>query len=198
MEVMAKLVELVLAALQFQAEGLLTIADVFFAPPERVRKEFYRIPTHERHWFTTDWVEIYRNRQQFHRTLQYMKKQGLVMKKETRKSTAWTLTKQGRDTLLAYRRLRADPFSSRHIAFPRPQGGGLTIVAFDIPEKERRKRDWVRRCLVEMEFKPLQKSVWVAHGGVHEDFVHALRERKLLGAVHIFAVTRHGTIRKNP
>ncbi|TSD04735.1 MAG: hypothetical protein Greene071436_72 [Parcubacteria group bacterium Greene0714_36] len=119
-----------------------------------------------------------------------MKKQGLVTKKETRQSTAWTLKKLGKHTLSAYHRLRTDPFSSRHIAFPKPKGGGLTIVSFDISEKERRKRDWIRRCLVEMDFKMLQKSVWAAHGGVHEDFIHALRERKLLDAVHIFSVTR--------
>ncbi|TSD04734.1 MAG: hypothetical protein Greene071436_71 [Parcubacteria group bacterium Greene0714_36] len=40
MDAMAKLVELVLAALQFQAEGLLTIADMFFA---RATLVYYRL-----------------------------------------------------------------------------------------------------------------------------------------------------------
>lgn len=194
---MAKLIELALAVLQFQTEGLLTIADIFLASPERIRREFYRIPTYERRWFSTDWVEVYRNRQQFHRTLQYMKRQGLVTKRGARHGMQWTLTRHGIEKLAMYRKRRADLFSGAHVSFPAPHGGGLTIVAFDIPEKERRKRDWIRRCLVEMDFKPLQKSVWTARGGVHEDFVEALRERNLLNAVHIFGVTKHGTIKEN-
>lgn len=192
---MAKLIELALAALQFQTEGLLTVADIFLASPERIRREFYRIPTYERRWFSTDWAEVYRDRWQFHRTLQYMKRQGLVTKHDARHSTRWTLTRRGVEKLAAYRHRRADLFSTAHVSFPAPHGGGITIVAFDIPEKERRKRDWIRRSLVEMDFKLLQKSVWMVRGGVHEDFIEALRERKLLDAVHIFGVTKDGTIK---
>ena len=194
---MAKLVELVLTALQFQAEGLLEIGDIFLALPARVQRGFYRIPTYERRWFSTDWAQAYRNKHQFHQTLQYLKRQGLVVKKGERRDAAWMLTKRGSKKLLMYRKSRADLFSSSHIRFPAPQGGDLTIISFDIPERERRKRDWIRRCLVEMDFELLQKSVWVARGGVHEDFMHALRERNLLDAVHIFAVTRQGTVKKS-
>ena len=198
MDAMAKLVELVLAALQFQAEGLLTIADMFFASPDRIRKEFYRIPTYERRWFSADWAQAYKNRHQFHQTLQYLKRQGLVVKRGERRDAKWMLTKRGSKKLLAHRQSRADPFSVSHIHFPAPKGGDLTVVSFDIAEKERRKRDWIRRCLVEMDFELLQKSVWVARGGVSEDFICALRERDLLNAVHIFGVTRQGTIKKSP
>jgi len=194
---MAKFVELMLTALQFQAEGLLEIGDILFVMPARIQKGTDRIPTYKRQWFTTNWAAAYRDRKQFYDRLHYLKKQGLVIKRGAAGASRWVLTKQGRDRLRAYQQSRADPFSSSHISFPASQGGGLTIVSFDIPEKERRKRDWIRRCLVEMDFVPLQKSVWVAQGGVHEDFIHALRERKLLAAVHIFAVTRQGASMKN-
>ena len=194
---MAKFVELMLAALQFQAEGLLEIGDILFAMPARVQKGTNRIPAYRRQWFRTNWAAAYRDKKQFYDRLHYMKKQGLVIKRGVAGTSRWALTKQGKDHLRAYRKSRADPFSSSHIRFPAPQGGGMTIISFDIPEKERRKRDWIRRCLVEMDFEPLQKSVWVAQGGAHEDFIHALRERKLLHAVHIFAVTKQGTIQKN-
>lgn len=194
---MAKLVELVLTALQFQAEGLLEIGDILFAMPARIQKGTDRIPTYKRHWFSTNWAAAYRDRKQFYDRLHYLKKQGLVMKRGVASASRWVLTKQGRERLRAYRRVRADPYSSAHIRFEKPDGGGLTIVSFDVPEKERRKRDWIRRCLVEMDFEPLQKSVWVAQGCVHEDFMHALRERKLLDAVQIFGVMRQGTTKKN-
>ncbi|MBI2053257.1 MAG: hypothetical protein HYT41_00720 [Candidatus Sungbacteria bacterium] len=89
---------------------------------------------------------------------------------------------------------RRDPFSSEKIIFAKPAGSGITLVAYDIPEKDRRKRNWLRMCLVEMGCEKIQKSVWVAKGSIDEGFVHALRERRLLGNVHVLAVTREGTI----
>lgn len=192
---MARFVELMLAAMQFQAEGLLQVADILFASPARIRKEFYRIPTYERQWFSANWAEMYRDRQQFYKRLHYLKRQGLVVKQYAKGEMQWILTKRGGKRLQEYRRIRADPFSSVHTNFSAPKGESITIIAFDIPEKERRKRGWLRMCLREMGFEPLQKSVWMGERGVPEDFMHALRERRLLGAVHIFAVTRHGTIK---
>ena len=37
----------------------------------------------------------------------------------------------------------------------------LKIVIFDISEKERHKRDWIRRNLVDLGFQMLQKSVFI-------------------------------------
>ncbi len=186
---MAKFVELVLTALQYQTEGMFTIADTLLDP----QKYFYRIPINQQRWFKTSWAEAYRNRQQFYNTLNRLKHQGLVTKKRQGKS-GWFLTEPGEERLTYYQKLRKDLFSSAHVAFPKTHGEGITVVAFDVPEKERRKRDWTRECLTEMGFQKLQKSVWVAHGKVHEDFIHALRERNLLDYVHIFAVTKRGMI----
>lgn len=191
---MVKFIELVLTVLQYQAEGLLEIADVFLSTPEETRRYFHRIPTHERRWFKTNWAEAYRSRQQFHLTLNYLKRQGLVVRKGDKRKSRWFLTKQGEKRAKTYRERRADSYSSVSTNFAHVYGDGVTVVAFDIPEKERRKRDWIRMCLAEMGFQKLQKSVWVARGKVDEDFFRALRERDLLGKVHIFAVTKRGTI----
>jgi len=193
---MAKFVELVLSALQFQAEGFLEIADILVSTPAETRRWFHNIPTYERRWFKTNWAETYRSRQQFYRILNYLKRQGLAAKRETKRGARWIPTKQGKERIRYYKKVRLDPFSTSAAIFRQAAGGGVTIVAFDIPEKERRKRDWVRTCLAEMGFKKLQKSVWVAKGAVDENFVHALRDRNLLNNVHIFAVTRHGTINR--
>ena len=192
---MAKFVELMLTVLQFQAEGLFEIGDILFSTPAETRRWFHRIPTYQRQWFKTSWAERYRDRQQFHRTLQYLKRQGLVVKRNTEGSVRWALTKRGSGRLQQYRQSRTDPFSRSHINFEKPKGGGITIVTFDIPEKERRKRDWLRVCLAEMGFTMLQKSVWMAKGAAMEDFIHALRNRELLDYVYIFMVTRQGTVK---
>lgn len=190
---MAKFVELVLTALQFQTEGLLEMADIFSRTPEGKRKSLY-IPTYERQWFKKSWVDAYRDRQQFYRTLNYLKCQGLVVKKKGKTKSYWILTRRGQERTQEYRKSRHDPFSPSNSVFAKPQGKGITIVTYDIPEKERRKRDWIRLCLVEMDCEKIQKSVWVAKGAIDENFIHAIRERNLLGNVHLFAVTQQGTI----
>ena len=191
---MAKFVELLLSALQFQAQGLLEVADILVSTPSETRYWFHHIPTYERRWFKTNWAEAYRTRQQFYRTLNYLKYQGLVVKNRTKGGARWVPTKRGKERIRRYRELRRDPFLKSTAVFARTKGDGITVVAFDIPEKERRKRDWIRMCLVQMNFEMLQKSVWAAKGAIDEDFIHALRERNLLDKVHIFMVTQQGTI----
>ena len=190
---MAKFVELVLTALQFQTEGLLEIADIFSRTPEGKRKSLY-LPTYERQWFKTNWADAYRDRQQFYRTLNYLKNQGLVIKRKEEMKSRWVLTRCGKEKMRQYKKSRQDPFSTARIAFAKTKGAGIAIISYDIPEKERRKRDWIRMCLVEMGCEKIQKSVWLAKGMIDENFIHALRERNLLGRVHIFAVTKQGTV----
>lgn len=191
---MAKFVELLLTVLQYHTEGLLEIADVFLSTPAESGRKFHRIPAYERQWFKKNWAEMYHNRQQFYATLNNLKRQGLIRKKITKGKSNWFLTKSGREKIQKYGEFRRDPFSSASVVFPRPHGEGMTIVAFDIPEKERRKRDWIRACLTGMNFKMLQKSVWIAQGQIDEDFFRALRDRSLLDKVHIFAIAKQGTI----
>ncbi len=191
---MAKFVELMLMALQFQAEGLLTVGEILLSTKEETQKWFYRIPTEERRWFKKNWADAYRNRQQFHRTLQYLKRQGLIAKK-AKAHGSWALTQRGVERANRDKKIRGDPFSRVNTDFIKPHGKGMAIVAYDIPERERRKRDWIRLCLIEMECEMIQKSVWVAKGSIDEDFIHVLRDRDLLNYVHIFSVTKQGTIR---
>ena len=74
--------------------------------------------------------------------------------------------------------------------------GELKIIAFDIPEKERRKRRWVRDVLTNMGFRMLQKSVWYGKKGVPERFITDLREMNILEYVDVLAVTKGGSIKK--
>ena len=70
----------------------------------------------------------------------------------------------------------------------------LKIVIFDIPEKERAKRYWLRVRLSELGFTMLQKSVWVGKVKVPEEFLDDLRKIKILGYLDIFAVTKTGSL----
>lgn len=72
----------------------------------------------------------------------------------------------------------------------------LKILIFDIPEKERRKRDWLRVALSQSGFQMLQKSVWTGKVKLSNDFVNDMKELGLLSYIEIFAVTKSGSLKE--
>ena len=69
-----------------------------------------------------------------------------------------------------------------------------TVIIFDIPEKERYKRDMLRMELVALDFKQAQKSVWVGNTVIPKLFLEYLRDFNLLSYVRIFSVKELGTL----
>lgn len=109
-------------------------------------------------------------------TLNRMKQQGLVARDGVKKNTIWCITKKGRKR-----------FGSFNLELPKDDGQ-KRLVVFDIPEKERRKRGWLRVQLRVYGFKPLQKSVWL---GTRPFSVKFLKEANDLGIsdyIHIFCL----------
>lgn len=76
-----------------------------------------------------------------------------------------------------------------------PRDGIQRIVIFDVPERDRRKRDVLRLELVSSGFKQLQKSVWTGDRPVTKDFITLLDDLRLHDNVHIFTIQRKGTLR---
>ncbi len=121
-------------------------------------------------------------------TIYHLKKSGLV-KSDTKNSTL-RLTKKGvgrlkniKNTL--FRKYGAKPSTN------------LAIVIFDISEKEKHKRAWLRDVLKNIGFIMLQKSVWIGKKELPEDFIQDLGELKLLDCVKIFSVHQMGNIELN-
>lgn len=73
----------------------------------------------------------------------------------------------------------------------------LTIVSFDVPEKEKRKRNWLRDALISLNFSMLQKSVWIGKNKIPEELMNDIRKLKILNCIHIFSVNRTGSIAKH-
>lgn len=71
-----------------------------------------------------------------------------------------------------------------------------TIIIFDVPEKKRTLRDYLRFELVSLGYEQLQKSVWIGGGPLPEAFMDFVREKKLVDAMHIFIIAKKGTISK--
>lgn len=74
-------------------------------------------------------------------------------------------------------------------------GPTFIIVAFDIPEREKRKRNWLRQSLCRMGLSMVQKSVWIGRVKLPEDFIESLRHLKLADCVEIFEITKTGTLK---
>lgn len=146
--------------------------------------------------FESDWAEMYRKRKQFRSLLHHLKQDGMVMNKEKGGSVVWRITEKGREKLHTLQKQRKNLFSRLHTSYPKMSGTGFTVITYDIPERDRKKRNWLRIVLGTMEFKMLQKSVWISKGGLPEEFVHALRERNMLSCLQIFSVSGKGTIRE--
>ena len=70
----------------------------------------------------------------------------------------------------------------------------LMLIIFDIPEKFKHKRVWLRRQIKELGFELLQKSVWMGKYKIPEEFIRDLKDMKILSYIHIFQISKAGSI----
>ena len=70
------------------------------------------------------------------------------------------------------------------------------IISFDIPEKFRRKRAWLREVIQNLGFKMVHKSVWVGNIKLPEQLILDLDRMNILEFIEIFEVTKAGTLKK--
>lgn len=64
--------------------------------------------------------------------------------------------------------------------------GCFRVVIFDIPEENKRIRNVLRQTLKVLEFKPLQKSVWISKKNYTKELREWVRELNLLKFILIF------------
>ncbi len=188
--------EKILEILQFQAEMTVSLLDAFMTDKYTSHRKLRRLMLYGPKEFKTDWADAYRKRQQFYSMLNHLKQEGLIENKRRGRTSFWKITKSGLDKLKHSKEKKEKAPSLLDAEFPPPSGRGLTIVVFDVPEREKQKRHWLRICLRTMGFKFLQKSVWACKGKVAEEFIHDLRKYGMLEYVHIFSVNSSGTIRE--
>ncbi|MDZ4260393.1 MAG: hypothetical protein U1A25_01890 [Candidatus Sungbacteria bacterium] len=117
--------------------------------------------------------------------LSRLKRQGLVERRGGKGASSWLLTGQGKKYLE----------KNRESVLPVPQEDGITrLVIFDVPERERRKRDSIRAELIGFNFRQLQKSVWIGYNPLPVGFIELIDELNLKNSVHIFSVREAGTL----
>jgi phenylacetic acid degradation operon negative regulatory protein len=125
--------------------------------------------------------------------LHRLKKQGFVLETGSLRRKRFVLTRRGREKLreLLQKRKKQLP---KNTAYERSPSARWTIVMFDIPEGERKKRDWLRSVLKHLGFTMKQKSVFVGKVGIPEAFLDDVRSLDIFDYVHILEVTKGGTL----
>lgn len=185
--------------LEFVEDAVFTAADlaaIFTAPYgssfgriEKRLREFQKGRTS----VVAHWREEVIKAQAFRDLIGRLKRDGLIKKESIGKNKIPRLTTKGQKKLETLRveinrRIPDGQYVHEH-------GETLKIVVFDIPERERWKRDWVRVVLRRLEFRMLQRSVWIGKTKVPRDFINDLKRLNLLSFVEIFAITKTGSLR---
>jgi PaaX protein central Cas2-like domain len=132
--------------------------------------------------------EVKRLYQRFSTIVYRLKKEGIIVPgvegESKQKTQKFKITKKGRNILSAQRK------------YQKCFGSDLIIVMFDIPEKLRLERTWLRSVLKELDFEMVQRSVWMGKAKIPEQFVEDMRDRKIVEYVEIIKVSTPGTIER--
>lgn len=110
--------------------------------------------------------------------------QGLVERRVKTGQSFWRVTHRGRAAV-----------GVRPPARQPNADGQKRIVCFDIPERDRAKRQWLRGELIALGYQPLQRSVWIGESPLPVEFIEALDTLKLYDCVRILRVESKGTLR---
>lgn len=133
-------------------------------------------------------------KQKYYNLLYRLKKDGFIVESQKHHKKFFNLTKRGKQTL----EILNDKFNTR-LPDAVYSGSGikaLTIVCFDIPENERRKRNWLRAVLKNLDFSMVQKSVWIGKTKIPEILFNDLAALKLLDYIEIFEVSKTGSLNR--
>ncbi len=151
------------------------------------KKQAERVKNKLRREETARLMNRYRN------TIAWLKEDGFIKEAKRDGGKTFSLTSKGQ--------IKMAQLKSRSNArlpetnYDEIKDGQLAIVAFDIPEKECRKRRWLRFALAEMGFNMLQKSVWIGKSDISKQFVDDLMKLKIIDFIEIFEITKSGSLR---
>ena len=103
--------------------------------------------------------------------------QGIVAEGENKK---FILTSKGEE-MITY-------IKDRYSVLEKPWDNKIRIVIFDIPEYRRHDRIWLRKELLLLKFKPLQKSVYIGKYPIPDELYKDIIKNEIFKDVHIFTV----------
>ncbi len=133
--------------------------------------------------------EKYAEYKRYHGLLRKLEKQELLAEEGSGRNKRWALAKKGRALLKEKRALVKKQESLT-------TSGGVTVISYDIPETRRKIRGQLRDILKIMEFEQAHQSLWYGNKRITKGFLRTLRELKIFDFVHIFEITKTGSLKK--
>lgn len=133
----------------------------------------------------------FRDQKKIRNLIYRLRQDGLVAEKSARGKTRLILTdagKEKRSSLLVWLQRRPRYVSEK--------SNELVVVSFDVPERERQKRTWLRIALTDLGMTCAQQSLWVGKVKIPKSFLADLIAKELDFHVEIFSVSGTGTLRK--
>ncbi len=134
------------------------------------------------------------DKQRYYNILYKLKKSGLIEEEVKNNKKFFHITVLGKKKLAALKNKQKLSFPETR-QFKKEDSDKFTIVIFDIPEREKRKRHWLRSVLKNIGMAMVQKSVWIGKVKVPKDLVDYLYDLKIIEFVEIFEITKTGSLK---
>jgi len=116
----------------------------------------------------------------FSQLVYHLKKLGLIEIDNLKGKKAMLLTPKGSERILRIQNKVGER--------TRRKDGKWQMIIFDIPEKKRRLRDFLRKTLLFLGYKMLQKSIWVCPYETEKETEEFLRKHLLDRYVKLFLI----------
>ncbi|OGZ02906.1 MAG: CRISPR-associated endonuclease Cas2 [Candidatus Liptonbacteria bacterium RIFOXYB1_FULL_36_10] len=137
--------------------------------------------------------EVRRERKRCQNLIYTLEKDGLLKRAKKGGKRFIFKTKKGKEKEKELKEKSRKNFPKKEYKVARSEN--FSIVIFDVPERERKKRDWVREVLKNMDFKMVQKSVWIGKIKIPKEFINDLFKLKMDKYVEVFEISKTGSLK---
>lgn len=132
-------------------------------------------------------------KQRYHALIYGLKRDNLIEEKIKGGKKFFAITKKGKNKLSLLRSKNRKMLPG--VFYQKDKNDKFIIITFDVPEAERKKREWLRAVLKNLGFKMVQKSVWAGKIKIPKEFLDDLLKLKLVDFIEIFEISKTGSLR---
>ncbi len=137
--------------------------------------------------------EFARERQRFYNLIRYLKSDGIISETSSGSTQRYSISEKGKRKLAVLLAMKKSIIPLPQ--YPKTSGNTFTIIAFDVPEKEKKKREWLRLALRQLGYKTIQRSVLLGKTKIPQSFLDDIRKLQMTDYVEIFEITKTGSLR---
>ncbi|MBI5079642.1 hypothetical protein HZB06_03205 [Candidatus Wolfebacteria bacterium] len=156
--------------------GGVLISEIIQGPNRGLGRSMRRISETKNFW--DHYSELKNLHENSARTILWrLEKKGLVEKSTAQKQRRYQLTTRGLRIIKTFQEKKEETWD-----------GKWRIVMFDIPEKKRLDRSWLRFRLVALDFRPIQKSVFLGQQPIEKELYREIMDRKIDHHIRLMTV----------